>query len=203
MSTKQQRPNFDTKILTPIFRVSYPHVFTATRNEMANGGKGRDQYDIVMMFDKKDKAALTPMYELMKKVAEFRFGAGVKGLTNPFKDGDTGTTRSGELISEKNPAYQGNIILNSWTINRPGIVNSKNEPIIDSEEIYGGCYCRAQLNAYAYEIAGNKGVSFGLLNIQKIKDGEAFGNRSRPEDAFTPIKEEESLAEETPSGMFD
>jgi hypothetical protein len=44
------------------------------------------------------------------------------------------------------------------------------------------------LNAYAYDQAGNKGVSFGLLHIQKVKDGESFGNRTRAEDAFAPVE---------------
>lgn len=204
MKTKQPRPEFDTNIVTPEFRISYPHLFKATRNTIAKNGEGRDQFDLVMMFDKTNKVALQPMYDMMKKVAEFRFGPNPKGLKNPIKDGDTAASQSGELLKEKNPMYVGHMILNSWTTNRPGVVNKSNQPILDSDEIYGGCFCRAVLNCYAYETAGNRGIAFGLVHVQKIKDGDPFGNRVKPEDAFAPLAGEESMAEETSdSGMFN
>lgn len=197
---KLAKPDFDTKIVTPTFRLSYPHLFEAHYNEL---GK-REQYDLVMMFDKKDKALLKDMYDLMARVAKFRFGANTKGLKNPFKDGDTATSQSGELIKEKNPSYEGMLILGSWTKNKPGVVNAKNQIILDHDEVYGGCYCKAQLNCYAYETGGNRGVSFGLLHVQKIKDGDPFGSRTKPEDAFAPVASAgESMAEETQDGgMF-
>lgn len=199
MKTKNPVPDFPTKIITPIFRLSYPHLFERHHNELAN----RDQYDIVMMFDKKDKAAMKPMYDLMAQVAKFRFGANTKGLKNPFKDGDTATNQAGELIKDKNASYVGMMVLSSWSKNQPGVVDNKNQIVLDHDEVYGGCYCRAQLNCYAYEMAGNRGVSFGLLNVQKIKDGEPFGNRQRPEDAFSPVAGAESNAEMVADeGMF-
>lgn len=199
-NVKQLKPPFDTKIVTPIFRLSYPHIFEAHHNIL---GK-RDQYDLVMIFDKKDKPSLKPMYDLMAEVAKFRFNTNTKGLKNPFKDGDTATSLSGELIKEKNPMYAGMLILSSWTKNKPGVVNNKNEIILDHDEIYGGCYCKAQLNCYAYETGGNRGVSFGLLHIQKIKDGDPFGSRTKPEDAFAPVAGGNSLAEDSQDGnMFN
>lgn len=201
MKTKQPRPDFETTIITPIFRLSYPHLFEKHHNEMAK----RDQYDLVMLFDKKDKASLKPMMDLMTAVAKFRFGANTKGLKNPFKDGDTATNQAGELISDKNPSYVGQMVLSSWSKNQPGVVSSKNQIILDHDEVYGGCYCKAQLNCYAFETAGNRGISFGLLHVQKIKDGEPFGMRTKPEDAFAPVEGEMSMAENTQDdgGMFN
>lgn len=196
MATKfQGLPSKETQIITPVFRLSFPHVWEKHRNEMAK----RDQYDIVMLFDKKAVGELQAMYDLMKKVANHRFGVGAKGLKNPFKDGDTSVNTAQELIKEKNPSYAGQMVLSSWSKNQPGIINAKNQIILDHDEIYGGCYARAQLNCYAYEAAGNRGVSFGLLHIQKIKDGDPFGVRTRVEDAFAPVVEETSLAEESPA----
>lgn len=192
IQAKQPRPDFDTKIVTPVFRLSYPHLFEKHYNEL---GK-RDQYDLVMLFDKKDKAALKEMYDLMAKTAKFKFGVNTKGLKNPFKDGDTAENQAGELIKEKNPSYEGMMVLSSWSKNQPGVVNHKNQIILDHDEVYGGCYCKAQLNCYAYETGGNRGVSFGLLHVQKIKDGAPFGSRTRPEDAFAPVAGQESAAEE-------
>ena len=56
---------------------------------------------------------------------------------------------------------------------------------MEPEEIYSGCYVRASINAYAFNIQGNSGVSFGLNNIQKVRDGEPLGGGgSKAEDDF-------------------
>ena len=198
-NAKFARPDFETKIITPMFRLSYPAVFEPKYNELAK----REQYQITMLFDKKTAAAdLKTMKDLMAKVAVWKFGPNPKGLLNPFKDGDTDTNKIGELRKEANPSIAGMIVLNSWSKNQPGLVNAKKEPIIDSDEIYGGCFCRAQLNAYAYETGGNRGVSFGLLHIQKVKDGDPFGNRTRPEDAFSSVESAGETEEVTTDSMF-
>jgi len=192
---KFARPDFDTKIITPVFRLSYPSVFATSYNQLAK----RDEYKITMLFDKKTAVKeLAAMYALMARVAEWKFGKGAKGLRNPFVDGDTAVDMQGNLRKESNPSIAGMIYLNSWSKNAPGIVDGKNQPIINSDEVYGGCFCVAQLNAYAYEQGGQRGINFGLLHLQKRKDGDPFGQRTRPEDAFAPVQEE-SLAEETPT----
>lgn len=196
---KQPRPEFDTKIVTPTFRLSYPHLFEKHYNEL---GK-RDQFDIVMLFDKKNKTELKAMYDLMAAVAKFRFGPNTKGLMNPIKDGDTAVNSTGQLIKEKNPSYEGMMVLSSWSKNQPGVVDHKNQIILDHDEVYGGCFCRAQLNCYAYEAGANRGISFGLLHVQKVKDGEPFGSRTKPEDAFAPVGGGESLAEDSPADAGD
>lgn len=214
MSTKfTPLPAKDTQLVSPVFRISFPAVFEPKWNELAE----KNQYTIVMLFPKVptelEKAmgikpateALKDMKALMAKVANHRFGAGAKGLKNPLKDGDTSLNQAQELIKEKNPAYEGQIVLSSWSKNKPGVVNAKNQIILDHDEIYGGCYCRAQLNCYGYEVKGNRGVSFGLMHVQKIKDGNPFGARTRVEDAFGAVDSETSQAEDAPAagGMFD
>lgn len=182
---KFARPDFSTTIVTPVFRLSYPSVFEPKYNELAK----RDQYQITMLFDKKTAATdLKEMKELMAKMATWKFGSNVKGLRNPFIDGDTAIDSLGQLRKEKNPSYANMIVLNSWSKNKIGVVNAQRQPILDSDEIYGGCFCRAQLNAYAYEQGGQRGVNFGLMNLQKVKDGDPFGGRVRPEDAFTSVE---------------
>jgi hypothetical protein len=41
---------------------------------------------------------------------------------------------------------------------------------------------------YYYDQKGNKGVSFGLLNLQTVADGDPLGGRVRPTDAFKPVE---------------
>jgi hypothetical protein len=65
---------------------------------------------------------------------------------------------------------------------------------MNPQEAYGGAYMRAQIHAYWYDVKGNKGVTFGLDNVQFVRDGEPFGGRQKAEDAFDAI--------ETPSGAI-
>lgn len=181
---KNEKPDFNTVIITPVFRLSYPHVWEPVFNQLAK----REEYSIQMLFDK--ATAKTGMAEMAKLVNQLiawkKWGPEAK---KPFIDGDTKRDSQGVLIAEKNPCNKGMIIVRSWSKQAPGIVDpSGKHPITQQDEIYGGCYCKAQLNAYAYDQAGNRGVSFGLLHIQKVKDGESFGTRTRAEDAFAPVE---------------
>jgi hypothetical protein len=45
-------------------------------------------------------------------------------------------------------------------------------------------YGRASINFYAFNTNGNKGIACGLNNIQKLRDGEPLGGKSRAEDDF-------------------
>ena len=52
--------------------------------------------------------------------------------------------------------------------------------------MFGGLICRAQITAFAYDSNGSKGVSFGLSNVQVLKDdGVCYGGgRQKPEEVF-------------------
>ena len=67
---------------------------------------------------------------------------------------------------------------------RLDVVDKDVQPIVDSTEVYSGCYARVSINAFPYNVQGNKGVSFGLNHVQKIADGDYLGGRSRAADDF-------------------
>jgi hypothetical protein len=110
-----------------------------------------------------------------------------KNLKNPFrkheerKDEETGAMPEGY--------EEGGIFINLKSEkNKPQVVGPDKVEIRDESEVYPGCWLRASVNAYAYQHAsGNAGVSFGLGNIQKVKDGDPLGNRTRAQDDFEPI----------------
>ena len=74
---------------------------------------------------------------------------------------------------------------------KPGIVDGAVNPILDSTEVYSGCFARVSINAFPYSQQGNKGVSFGLNHVQKLADGDFLGGRSKAEDDFDAIGDEE------------
>jgi hypothetical protein len=72
---------------------------------------------------------------------------------------------------------------------RPGVVDANLQDIIDDTQVYSGCWMRAQVRAFAYKQQGNKGVSFGLQNCQKLRDDEPIGKANVPASkAFTAVE---------------
>ena len=84
-------------------------------------------------------------------------------------------------------------IINANSAAAPGIVDAACQPIIERAEVYSGVYGRASINLYAFNSNGNKGIACGLNNLQKIKDGESLGGKSRAEDDFSTSEEEDFL----------
>jgi len=105
---------------------------------------------------------------------------------SPIKDGDQACDKQGIPLAEKHPEYAGHWIIRAGATKAPVVVDRARKAIESANEIYGGCWCRVNLNAYAYEFNGNKGVSFGLNGVQKIDDDEGFGSAGprRVEDMF-------------------
>lgn len=198
-----------TTIITPVFRVSYPYVFEARFNQLSK----KQEFTITMLFDKKTaKDDLKELKTLCGQITVEKFGPSIPpGFRSPFKDGDEDNAKKKSLGKPVNESQKGMIVVVSKSQYMPGLVDQKKQPIINKDEFYGGCYARAQVNIYAYSKAGNSGVNLGLLHLQKVKDGEPLGNRTRPEDAFAPISEDEIsdnfLDDQPPAdqskGLFD
>jgi hypothetical protein len=162
------------KIITPKARLSYPHLFKMEQ-PMAGSNSG-PAYTATLLFPK------TTDMTLFKKAIEAAIVAKwpdqatrPKGLKLPIRDGD----------EKDKPGYAGCYYIKVRSQTKPGVVDENVQPIMEEGKIYGGCYVRASLTCYGYDKGGGRGVSFGLLNIQKLADGEPFGRAaSDPDDDF-------------------
>lgn len=76
---------------------------------------------------------------------------------------------------------------------KAGIVDADRQPILERSEVYSGVYGRASINLYAFNSNSNKGIACGLNNLQKIRDGEPLGGKSRAEDDFASDEEDDFL----------
>ena len=184
-----QGKKFDDKnmILTPVFRVSFPSVFA--RSEMSG------KYELSAIFDEDGECDLALLKAAASKAAAEKWGDKIpKGLRSPFRDGD-------EKDLDKYPDYAGNTWMTLRTDKRPRVFNAGGGLLEDEGDLYGGCYCRATVSCYAYDFQGNRGVSFGLLGLKKIRDGEAFGGGggvSKAEDFDGMNDDYDADANETP-----
>lgn len=186
------------KTMTPVFRVSFPQVFEAK----AMPGSTKKKFSLTMLFnvaeinkDPKQKKLWADMGALAKVAIADKWPKDApKNLQNPFRRG------------EEKEQYQGYgpgvIFVSATTTTKPGLVDQSCTRIIEPADFYAGCYAQATVNAYAWEYMGKTGVSFGLQNIQKVKDGEPFGGRTMAEDDFNAVSEESvSKAEDSTDPM--
>lgn len=174
-----------TKVITGKVRFSYAHVFEP--HAMEEGQKKK--YSVCLLIPKtstkmvaKIKAAIKAAYEDGKT----KFGGKLpSNWKNPLRDGDT--------EREDLPEYEGMYFINATGNRRPGIVDEDREAITDEEDFYSGCYGRASINFYAFNVSGNKGVAAGLNNLQKLEDGERFSGGASAEDDFDDDFEDDDL----------
>ena len=101
-------------------------------------------------------------------------------IKKPIHDGDGEKPNGGEY----GPECAGCWVLNLRTKDKPGVVDINVQDVIDPDEFVSGDYCRLSINAFAYDTKGNRGVSFGLNNVQVSRKGETLSGRARAEDDF-------------------
>lgn len=171
---------------TPLAILSYAYLFTPQK-AMNEGEK--DKYSCVLVFLPEEQQ--TPLFKALKKAA-------VDAAIEKWGDKAPGMIRSGKLKmpfrddAEEKGYPEDSVFITVKNERKPGIVSifpdpdndNKPLPITDPEKIYAGCIVRATVRAFAYDAKGNKGVSFGLNNIQKVKDGERLDGRKKAEDDF-------------------
>lgn len=171
------------KCVTHEFRVSFPSVFKAKAFEDQEA-----KYRVVMLFPKSvDLGKPAGKQKISLKHAAFnaaveKWGPKEKWPKNlrwPFRDGNEKSDTAG---------YEDHIFVSASSKSQPGLVDQYLKPILNEEDFYAGCYARAEVIAFAYDTKGNKGVSFSLQNLQKLRDGEQFSGRRKAEDAFEAVE---------------
>jgi hypothetical protein len=169
-------------LITPDFRAAFISVFKATSMKNADGSVNKPKYSIRAAFP--PTANLAPLKKEAELAAKEKWGDKIpKTLRSPF--------RLNEELENPIVGIGDDWIIMSFSANedrRPGIVDAKLQDIIDEADVYSGAWYRAQVRAFAYENAGNKGVSFGLQNVQKLRDDDPLGNGRIPASkAFEPV----------------
>jgi ssDNA-binding protein len=70
------------------------------------------------------------------------------------------------------------------------------------ETFFAGAIVRASVSVFAFDKKGNKGVSFGLNNIQFLKAGERLDNRVAAEDEFDVDLTETPISDDALAGLI-
>lgn len=173
----------NTKVLTGKVRLSYANLFAPKKND-----SGTDTWGTALLIPKSDKKTLGALKRAAEQAladgissSKLKAGTTLKNAWKTLKDGD----ERDDL--EEHPEYVGHYYMNVTAYTRPGVVDQNVVEITDSSELQSGDYARLALSAYAFNRDGNRGVTFGLDNVQKWAKGEPLGGRARAEDDFDSL----------------
>ena len=161
-----------TKVVTGKVRFSYANLFAP----QAPQGGGDPKYSVTLLIPKSDTVTMGKIKEAINEAREnFCKRNGASALpakpNTTLHDGD-GVRDSGDPYG---PECKGCYVITVSSKQKPAIVDAFRNYITDPDEVYSGCYGRASINFYGYNSNGKKGISAGLLAIQKLHDGEPFG----------------------------
>ena len=164
-----------TKVITgPNTRWSYANVWEA---KSINGSTPK--FSVSLIIPKTDTATIEKINRAIKAA---------------YEEGQSKLRGNSKFVPDKgDPAYAGCMFINANSSTAPGIVDADCNPILDRSEVYSGVYGRASINLYAFNSNGNKGIACGLNNLQKIRDGEPLGGKSRAEDDFATADDEDDF----------
>lgn len=166
-------------------RLSYANIWEP---QSINGSEPK--YSVSLIIPKSDTATLNKIkqaIEVAKQEAISKFGGKIPAnLKLPLRDGD--------IDRPDDEAYQNSYFINCNSKQKPQVVDSQVQPILDQTEVYSGCYGRVSVTFYGFNSNGNRGVAAGLGNVQKLRDGDALGGRMRAEDEFSTLSDDDFLA---------
>lgn len=188
MAAAATQTNNTTKVVTGPVRLSYCHVF----EPFSNNPDQPEKYSCVILIPKSDTKTLGAIKQAQDAATANGKSKTFAGkipavLKMTLHDGDE------DADLERNPEYEGHMFMSVSSKTKPGCVDRQLNPIMDSSEVYSGCFARVSINAFAYNTQGNRGISFGLNHLMKWADGDYLGGRSRAEDDFADLAEDNDL----------
>jgi len=168
-----------TKVVTGKCRFSYAQqLYVPKPND-----KGIDKFGVTLLIPKSDKVT----YDKLCAANEAVLRAKVSGQPEAFykakpktvHDGDGTRPSDGTAYSKE---CKGHWVVTVASNERPEVVDENANPLM--EKINSGDYGRVSLNAY-YFTGTNKGVTFGLGNVQLLERGERIDGRTSAADDFS------------------
>ena len=166
-------------------RLSYANIWEPKQVN----GTGDPKYSCCLLIKKSDTNALAAIRKAIEAIKTDPASLAKWGgklppkLKEPLRDGD-------EEKDDEN--YAGCYFLNANASEnrRPKIIDRACNDVLDQDEVYSGCYANVKVSIYAYNNPkGGKGISAGLVAIQKTKDGPRLGGDTGT-DGFEPLPPE-------------
>jgi hypothetical protein len=190
-----------THVKTGEVRFSFCHLF-----EPSSFNDQKPKYSLSILIDKSDKATLAAIkkaYEAAKQVGVERYGKAFASKASPLirpvgsnygllKDAD----QDDELAAD--PNYANHFVMNLKSDKAPQVLaretGRKRLTKEDGGEdiVYSGCFGKVTFNVYPYQNVAT-GISAGLNNVLKTRDGDRFGGWVSAEDDFADDLQDDDI----------
>jgi hypothetical protein len=166
-----------SQIKTPVGTLSYPHFFTPRERALGNTDK---VYSGVLLFtpQRMKSPAFKDMKEAIEKLAAASFPKLILGRTvrTPVRKAE----------EKENIPDEFETFINAWTKQRPGLVDSGLNDILDPNDVWPGQWARFSVAPFAYDKNGNKGIGLYLHNVQIVRSEglKRLDGRKSPAETF-------------------
>ena len=166
-------------IAIPQVRLSYPHLFAKSPNQIINGVTINGKYQAQLILDKTDKRHAEAIEKMLEAAKEITGGVGIRKLPRPLVKDNDEELEGLDDESRANRLY----LVNTWQFsttnnNAPKLELIKRvrlNPAVDENPFYPGCYVNVAITMAPYKL-NNKwaGVSKYLEYVLFSKHGESF-----------------------------
>ena len=149
-------------------RLSYVHLDKPFVRNQGEAGK----YGTTILMPKSDTDAKARLdcaisAALQKGITDKWNGVQPPVIAMPVYDGD-GVRPNGEPFG---PECKGHWVFTASSSSPVPVVDANQNPIINSTEVYSGCYARVCVSFFPYNSNGKRGIGCGLEAVQKLEDG--------------------------------
>lgn len=170
-------------ITTGEVRLSYVHLL---QPQPATQPGAEPKYSCTVLIPKSDTATKAAIDAAINAAIEDGVQSKWKGVRPPrmrinVYDGDGGRPSDGMPYGAE---CKGHWVLTARCKNRPQIVDTSLQEILDGTKVYSGVYARVNVSFFAYDNSGNKGIGCGLNCVQIMRDGDALGGTVSAAEAF-------------------
>lgn len=168
-------------------RLSYVNVFEPAPAMQPGQDPVRS---VSLLFPKSHTEVITDLYNKLNQIIaeSVKVGnitaAAVNAIHNPLRDGDAEVA-----TGNRGKEYAGMVFMSAKSWRPIGVVNPQNQPILDPDELYSGCWANVQIAYKWFDRQGNKGIRVEINLVQKVRDDDRFDGADSAEDVFTATEE--------------
>lgn len=185
-------------IVTPAARGAFVNVIKPRPNNL--DPQKRLQYSLTLLFPADVNLAI--LKKAAGEAARGEWGdklndpAFAKRIRSPFRMQD-------DFADQYEGFERGNIFirLSADEDHKPIVLDASTGAQLQMKDVYSGAWFRAIVNPFTYDRPENKGVSFGLASVQKVRDDKPFtSGGGDPSTVFKPVAGAKPPAETAAAG---
>lgn len=177
----------ETKVVFGPCRLSYAHLM---QKHSFDNNESNAKYSVTVLIPKTEKQTV----EALRRAIGLADQEG-KGNKDYLRKSEKGDLHMPLLDGDKADFDESGTMEGHWYLNakcntRPGVVDTKKNPIMDEEEVYSGMWGIVSVTFYPFTNR-SYGVACGLNNVMKTADGERLGGRVSASRDFADVQWED------------